>query len=634
MSGITGWIDYARDLSRERSTVLAMTATMACRGPDGEEVWVSPQAVFGHRNLAVFDLANRTGAAGGRDGRHSGNRDDGRQPVAVEHDGQLLAVGMHSGSILNHAELAAELTGRGHRFRGGSHSEVLVRAYLEWGTDCVHKLDGSFAGAVWDARSRSLWLVRDRLGIEPLFYFPTPTGMLFGSEPKAILAHPMAEAVAGPDELREILTYSGTPEQAPFLGMHRLRAGRMLTVSERGRELSAYWNIEAVPHTDDLDTTIATIRGMLEESMERNLRSDVPVGSLLSGGLDSSAVTALADAALRPRGERVRTFTVDFERHANNFQPNDTRSAMDPPYSQDVVRHVNAEHTDVLLDPAELGDPVLRAAVLRAKDFPTALGDMNTSLHLLARAVGEHVRVVMTGEAADSLFHGVGWNRDPVEANMNTFPWVARGIVRDDANGLGCALFDEALLRDLNPLGYAAQRYSESVSEAPRLPDAGGVDQHMRELCWVHMTNFMENQNAHTERLFKAVGVEVRMPFCDHRLVQYAYNLPWDLQNFDGREKSLLRAAVKDLLPRSVVERLKSPYPVTVDPAYEKVLRDDLAALLDDPTAPVLPLLNRKAAQALLDDPTALGAWAKRANVELPLQINSWLRQYGIRLAL
>lgn len=616
MSGIAGWVDFRRDLSRERSTVLAMTATLAARGPDGEGIWVGRNAVLGHRRTAVFDLA------------------DGRQPVEVHEDGRLLVVGAYSGSILNHAELRATLTARGHRFRSEGDTEVLVRAYLEWGADCVHQLEGSFAGAVWDERTNRLWLVRDRLGVEPLFYYRTATGIVFGSELKAVLAHPQVDPVVEADGLREVFTYAGSPRMAYFRGMDRLRAGRMLTVTDSGSTLSTYWAVTAEPHTDDLDRTVETIRGILAESTERNLRADVPVGVLLSGGLDSSAVVAMADQALRPRGERVRTFTVDFERHADNFRPNDTRSARDTPYSADVVEHFDTDHTNVVIDPAELLDPVVRHAVLRAKDFPTGLGDMNTSLHLLARAVAGDATVVLTGEAADSLFHGVGWNRIPEEANMGTFPWVARGVVRDNALGFGIDLFDQGLVKSLDPLGYAADRYRESVAEAPHLPGSGGTDKHMRELCWVHLTNFMELQNAHTERLFKAVGIEVRMPFCDHRLVQYAYNLPWDLQNFDGREKSLLRAAVRDLLPRSVIERRKSPYPVTADPVYEQALRDQLTELIADPSAPVVPLLDLDAVRAALRDPESMGTWARRANAELPIQLNAWLRDYGIRLAL
>jgi asparagine synthase (glutamine-hydrolysing) len=617
MSGITGWLDFTRDLTRERATVLAMTATMAARGPDGEGLWTSPRAAFGHRRLAVFDLAG------------------GHQPVAVTDGGRTVAVGMHSGSILNHAELRRELTTRGHTFRAGGDTEVLVHAYLEWGESCVNRIEGTFAGAVWDAAEERLWLVRDRLGVEPLYYFPLDGGLLFGSEAKAILAHPLVAAEIGADGLREVFTYAGTPEMALFRGMHRLPAGHCARFDARGLSTRQYWKVEAVEHTDDLQTTVDTIRGLLEESVARNLESEVEVSALLSGGLDSSGVAAIANGRLREQGGSVRTFTLDFKGYEEKFQPTATRGTTDVPYAADVVAHLGSDHTYVVVDPEELVDPVVRELVLRAKDFPTPLGDMNTSLYLLARGVREHARVAMTGEAADSLFHGVVWNRDPVESNMGTFPWVARGVVRDDANGLGCGLFDPGLLATLNPLAYAESRYRESVAKAPHLPGMSEHERHMRELCWVHISNFMENQNAHTERLFKAVGVEVRMPYCDHRMVQYAYNLPWALQNFDGREKGLLRKALADVLPASVIERRKTPYPVTLDPIYENALRGELEKLLADSAAPVRPLLDVPAAERVLRDPDGLrGSWAKRANVELPLQLNSWLRGYGITLRL
>ena len=616
MSGITGWVDYARDLTRERATVLGMTATMARRGPDGEGLWAGRHAALGHRRLKVLDL------------------EGGRQPVSFEYGGETVAVAAHSGCILNHRPLRRELADLGHVFRHGGDTEVLLHAYLEWGGDCPSHLEGTFAGAVWDERRQELLLVRDRMGVEPMLYYPTPTGLVFGSEAKAILAHPLVDAAVDADGLNEILTYSGTPALSPFKGMHRLRAAHTLRYGRGGLSTTAYWRVEAVEHTDSLDETIATIRGILDESVLRNLESEVTVGALLSGGLDSSGVVGLADRVLRPRGEPVRTFTVDFARHTDNFRPSDTRSAPDAPFAADVVQHLGTRHTDVVIDPEELADPVVRAAVLRAKDFPTPLGDMNTSLYLLAREVGRHVGVVLTGEAADSLFHGVAWNRDPVESTMKTFPWVARGVVRDDARGLGCGLFAPSLLDSLDPLGYAAQRYTESVAEAPHLDSTSAEERHMRELCWVHITNFMENQNGHTERLFKSVGVEVRMPYCDHRLVQYAYNLPWAMQNFDGHEKSLLRAAVADVLPRSVLERRKTPYPVTLDPGYEKALRGEFAALLDEQDAPVRQMLDLDAARAALDDPGSTDRWARRANLELPLQVNAWLRGYGVRLAL
>jgi len=617
MSGVTGWVDFHRDLTRERGTVLAMAATLAHRGPDGEGVWLDRHAALGHRRLTVYDTAG----AG--------------QPVVARDGDRVIAAAAHSGSIVNHAQLRQELAARGHACTVAGDTEVLLRAFLAWGPDCVNRFEGTFAGAVWDARTEELWLIRDRLGVEPMFYYPTRDGVIFGSELKAILAHPLVEAAVDAEGLCEILTYSGTPTQAFFRGVHRLRAGHLMRVRAQGSNIQCYWKVTAAPHTDDFDTTVTTIRELLAQSVARNLDADVPVCVLLSGGLDSSAIAALADRTLRPSGGRVRTFTVDFRGHQEDFKPNATRPTRDTPYATDVVNHLDADHTFVLLDPQEMADPVARAAVLRAKDFPTPLGDMNTSLYLLARAVQQSASIALTGEAADSLFHGVGWNRTPREANSGTFPWVARGIVPGVPHGFSCGMLDPGLLDLLDPLAYAQRQFQSSIAEAPHLPGSSGAERQMRELCYVHLTNFMENQNAHTERLFKAVGLQVRMPYCDHRLVQYAYNLPWGLQNFDGREKGLLRTAMRDVLPASVIERQKTPYPVTADAGYAAALRAELVQLLDDSAAPVNRLLNRAAVKAVLDDPDSLrGGWVQRGDVEMALQLNAWLCNYHVRLAL
>src|SRR5437868_4568251 len=290
MSGLAGWVDYERDLTRERATTRTMTATMACRGPDAEELWLSPRAALGHRRLAVVD------------------REGGRQPMPAEDDGRTLAVVVFNGEIYNAPELRSELVGRGHSFRTRSDTEVLLRGYLEWGDGLPARLNGIFAFAVWDARTEELLLVRDQLGAKPLIYYPTPTGVLFASEPKAVLAHPWVDAVVDNEGFLELLSQAGTPGAVVFRGMHEVRAGHLVKVGKRQLSTQRYWGLEAREHNDDLDTTISTVRGLLEESIGRQMKADVPVCSLLSGGLDSSGLTAIAAQLLaREGGGPVRT---------------------------------------------------------------------------------------------------------------------------------------------------------------------------------------------------------------------------------------------------------------------------------------------------------------------------------------
>jgi asparagine synthase (glutamine-hydrolysing) len=604
MCGITGWIDFDRDLTRERDTVSAMVQTMSCRGPDDAGAWLSSHVALGHRRLAVIDI------------------EGGRQPMAA--DG--LAVLTYSGEVYNFRELRAELEARGHRFRTSSDTEVVLRSYLEWGEDLVDRLNGMYAFAIWDERRDELLLVRDRLGIKPLYYYPLPSGILFGSEPKAILANPLADAVLDADGLSELLSMAKTPEHAILKDMRELRPGHLLRVRREGLTKRRYWALEAREHTDDLDTTVGTIRELLEDIMERQLVADVPLCTLLSGGVDSSTITALA----KKRGP-IRSFAVDFAGYTENFRPDEMRVDADAPFVQELVRHVQPDHTDIVLDTGELTSPRLRSTVVRAFDLPKFRGDMDSSLYMLFQAIREHSTVALSGESADEVFGGYAWFHAPEAVNADTFPWSAL-LLRDHRPS---DLFDRALLHQLDFLAHENDSYRAGLAEVPYLPGASGPERRMREICYLHLTRFLPELLDRKDRMSMAVGLEVRVPFCDHRLVEYVFNTPWALKTFDGREKSLLRAAVRDLVPDSILARTKSPYPATQDPAYEQALRDRLGRLADDGAAPVLPLLDSDAVQETVTAPAVkTSSTATRVALEMALDMNVWLESLGVRLEL
>ncbi|WP_433222034.1 asparagine synthase (glutamine-hydrolyzing) [Microtetraspora malaysiensis] len=613
MCGIAGWIDYGRDLRAERDVALAMTETMACRGPDAEGLWTEPHAALGHRRLAIIDI------------------EGGRQPMAAERDGRLLAVLTYSGEVYNFRELRAELAVRGHRFHTESDTEVVLEAYLEWGEDFVDRLNGMYAFAIWDARREELLLVRDRMGIKPLYYYPTPSGVLFGSEPKAILANPLVERVVDADGLRELLAFVKTPESAVYRGMYEVRPGQIIRVRREGLTKRRYWRLESREHTDDLPTTISTIRGLLDDIVGRQLISDVPLCTLLSGGLDSSAVTALAARSLG--STKVRSFSVDFAGYTENFQPDAMRDTPDGPYVHDVVEHIGADHTDIVLNSADLMNPAVRAAALRARDIPVGMGDMDTSLYLLFKAIRERSTVALSGESADEVFGGYKWFHDPDTVNAGTFPWLATVGV-GHRNGL-TTLFDEPLLRKLDIPAYRADSYQQALAAVEPLPGESGLQKRMREVSHMHLTRFVQILLDRKDRMSMAVGLEVRVPFCDHRLVEYVFNTPWAMKTFDGREKSLLRAATGDVLPRSVVERRKSPYPSTQDPAYERALQVESARLLSRDDLAIAPLLDLAKARNVLDHEVGTTSLQEnRTAMEQLVQFNAWMEEYGVRVTI
>ncbi|MET9863926.1 asparagine synthase (glutamine-hydrolyzing) [Streptomyces smyrnaeus] len=618
MCGIAGWIDFAREMSEEGSTVRAMAGTLANRGPDDEAVWTDADAALGHRRLAVIDV------------------DDSTQPMTAEHDGRTLAVLVHNGEVYNYREVRAELTARGHRFRTAGDTEVVLRAYLEWGPECVRRLEGMFAFAVWDPRSRQLLLARDRLGIKPLYYARTAQGLLFGSEPKALLAHPSLECVVDAEGLAELLAYIATPGHAVYRGIRELPAGHTALLREGAggavlRE-SRYWSLPNHAHQDPLERTVETVRGLLQESVSDHLVADVPLCTLLSGGVDSSALAAFA---ARSGAGRPRTFAVDFEGHTERFRKDFWHEDPDAPYAAEVARHVGTDHEPVVLRTADLADHVVDAAALRAQDLPRPIPDMDRSLYLLLRAVRQRSTVALMGEVADELFGGYQSFRDPTLVDTANFPWVTMGL-RVAPHGMSTGLLDPALLRKIDVPGYSAQRWSETVAEVPDVPGESETERVMRRVGHAHLTRWLPLLLARDDRLSMAVGLELRVPYCDHRLVEYVYNIPWAMKTADGREKSVLRSAVADLLPESVTQRRKSPFPITQDPDYGQVLRRRFNAVVTDPASPVRPLLDGPACAELAaeDRPIAVDGWGERRNVEMVLQLDAWLRHYRVRLDL
>ncbi|MEU6556586.1 asparagine synthase (glutamine-hydrolyzing) [Streptomyces sp. NPDC046915] len=613
MCGITGWVSYDRDLRSEAAALHAMTETMACRGPDDSGTFAEGPAALGHRRLAIIDLPG------------------GRQPMtAGTPDGTVALV--YSGETYNFTELRAELTGRGHRFTTDSDTEVVLRGYLEWGDAVAERLNGMYAFAVWDGRHDTLVMIRDRMGIKPFYYHPTPDGVLFGSEPKAILANPLVRPRIGLDGLRELFTMIKTPGHAVWDGMREVEPGTVVTVGRSGLTTRTYWRLETRPHPDDRDTTVAAVRTLLEDIVRRQLVADVPRCTLLSGGLDSSAMTALAARQLAEQGETVRSFAVDFAGQSDHFVADELRGTPDTPFVHDVARLARTDHQDIVLDARTLADPAVRRKVIGARDLPAAFGDMDASLYLLFRAVRDQSTVALSGESADEVFGGYRQFFDEESRRADTFPWLlmAGRNFGDDSD-----IVRPDLAKALDVEAYVADGYRTAVAGIDRLDGESDFEYRMRRICHLHLTRFVRVLLDRKDRMSMAVGLEVRVPFCDHRLVEYVYNTPWSLKSFDGREKSLLREAAADLIPRSVYDRVKSPYPSTQDPRYARALQDQAKDLLARPSHPVFDLVDReKVRLAAHREAAPVSTQAARHGLERALDLALWLDLYRPELSL
>jgi asparagine synthase (glutamine-hydrolysing) len=582
-----------------------MTATMTCRGPDAGGVWGSGHALIGHRRLAVVDLPG------------------GVQPMS---DG--AAVLTFSGEIYNFRELRRELEGFGHTFRTRSDTEVLLRAWRQWGTGALPRLNGMFAFAVWDATREELFLARDRLGVKPLCFAPTADGVLFGSEPKAVLAHPGFRAELDADGIAELFAPTGTrtPGHGVYRGLREVRPGHLVRVSRAGLTSSPYWQLAARPHTDGDAATVSRVRELLTDIVDRQLVADVPLCTLLSGGLDSSMLTALAARALQRDGRgKLDTFSVDFPSSQDGFQPDRFRPSHDEPFARQVASHVGTRHVTIMLDAAEL---TAAAHVPRqAHDLPV-FGDMYTSMYLLFRELRGRSTVALSGESADEVFGGYPWYHNPAALAAPTFPWVAGSwapVLRPEVDA--AVQLDE----------HAAARYADAQAEVPRLPGEDAAGQRIREVLYHGLTRWLPLLLDRKDRLSMAVGLEVRVPFCDHRLVEYVWNVPWDLKQRGGTEKGLLRRAAADLLPPEVAGRRKSIYPASADPEYAWAVQAQMGSLLGRPGAPLFDIVDHgRLAEAFGADPALPGLmgiqpspWAPAAFL---LDVNAWLAEYTVSL--
>lgn len=611
MCGIMGWIDWERDLGRAQSVLESMARTLACRGPDAEGMWLSPHAALAHRRLIVVDPA-----AGG-------------QPMSRVFDGHAYVV-TYNGELYNTPELRRELEARGHTFRGHSDTEVLLVSFIEWGRDCLERLNGIFAFAIWSEVDQSLFLARDRLGVKPLFFTRRAGGFLFSSEIKALLAHPSVPSEVDEEGLAEVLVMGPgrTPGHGVFRGVEELKPGYWLSLDRERIRKGCYWRLESRPHPDDLETTIAKVRHLVQDAAERQLVADVPLCTLLSGGLDSSALTAFAAAAFAREGrETLRTFSVEYEGNAAYFRRNDFEPDADSRWAWRMAEFLGTRHREVVIDTDELVDS-LRAAVW-ARDLP-GMADVDASLYLFCREIKKEATVALSGECADEVFGGYPWFHREDSLAADTFPWTHR--LEERVN-----LLSPDLINRLRPREFLADRYREALGEVPALPGEGPRERRIREISYLTLTRWMPVLLDRKDRMSMAVGLEVRVPFCDHRLVEYAWNIPWEIKSCDGMAKGVLRRALEGVLPEDVLRRRKSPYPKTHNPAYLEAVRHRLERILADTSSPLLPLLNLKTVRSLIRpgasefDVPWFGQLMRRPQLFAYLvQVAAWLRDYRV----
>ncbi len=609
MCGIAGVVNCKKDISNDYYIIRNMTKTLSKRGPDDDGLYFSKHANLGHRRLSIIDLEN------------------GKQPMSCRIDEVTYTI-VYNGQLYNTEEIREVLKENGFKFKGHSDTEVLLKAYIFYEKDVCKYLNGIFSFAIWNDKKGEIFIARDHFGIKPLYYTITDDNLIFASEVKAILEHPLVETVIDKTGIAELFGVgpSHSPGVSPFKNIKELEPAHFLVFNDDGLKKEIYWKLETKEHKDDLKTTCEKIRYLIKDSTERQLVSDVPIGTLLSGGLDSSIISKYASDYYKEKyGKKLETFSVDYVDQDKNFVKNDFQPNTDNYYIDLMVKELDTNHHKIILDTPELVKGLEDAVI--ARDFP-GMADVDSSYLLFFKEVKKDITVALSGECSDEIFGGYPWYFREDATKSNTFPW---SIALDERQ----ELLHPDISEELCIKAYVKEKYEEELSKVEYLDSDTENNKLHRKLIYLTSNWFMQTLLDRTDRMCMYNGFEVRVPFCDYRIVEYAWNIPWEMKAYKGREKGLLRYAMQDILPEEIIYRKKSPYPKTHNPNYLQIVKTKLSKIMENKYAPINKLLNRNYILDIIktDGKAFTRPWFGQLMTGPQLmaylcQVNMWLERY------
>lgn len=585
----------------------AFLSTMLHRGPDGTGSYMERGCCLLHSRLAIVDP------------------EGGAQPMSLRQGDEEYVI-TYNGELYNTEEIKKLLLSLGHSFKTNSDTEVVLHAYVQWQDSCLDILNGIFAFGVWEKKSKRLFLARDRMGVKPLFYTQFSGGFLFSSEIKTLLAYPdVPRELEAEGAAQVILLGPGRiPGSGVLKGIQELKPGYCGYYRQGKWSSWQYWKLKDREHTDSFEATAEYVRYLVTDAIKRQMVSDVPLGTFLSGGLDSSLITAVCARELENRGEQLNTFSVDYENNEKYFVPGKFQPNSDNHYIQLMQDELNIHHKWTVLGVDQLVNELENATT--ARDLP-GMADVDFSLFAFCRSIREDVKMALSGECADEIFGGYPWYRDPEVRAFNGFPWAQNTAQRVSF-----------LNPEINVVAeeFVNEQYLQTISQCDILPGVSPEEKRMKEMVNLNQQWFMQTLLDRKDRMSMACGLEVRVPFCDYRIAEYLYGVPWEYKDYKNKEKGLLRYAMEGILPNEVLWRKKSPYPKTYDPKYLEIVSDRLKQLLDKNDAPIYGLVNKSSLEQLLDM-DFVWPWYGQL-MKLPqtiaymLQINFWLEHYKITI--
>lgn len=586
MCGICGFCGFKDDFTASENfekenlnTLIKMREAIEYRGKDEHGEYLRKNVGFSHARLSIRDLSN------------------GRQPMIRYKDGNEFAI-VFNGEIYNTDELTPQLINKGFYPETTCDTEVILLLYMAYGEDFISMLNGIFAFAIFDGANNKLLLVRDRVGVKPLFYTIQNDLLVFGSEIKALFAHPDIKPRVNVDSFREIFGIgpARTPGCGVFAGINEMKPGHYAIYDAKGLHIHKYWDIEAKEHTDNYKKTVETVSYLVKDAIKRQMVSDVPVCSFLSGGIDSSIVTAVACGTFSDPKE-FNTFSFDFVGNEQYFQSNRFQPERDNKYVNIMLEAYKTNHTYLQCGEEDLADLLYEATY--AKDLP-GMADIDASLMYFCEIVSKSNKVVLTGECADEIFGGYPWFYRPELVSYDGFPWSRNLDVRK-------SLLKDDFTKTLDLENYVYDTYRASVNKTPLVCGEDSRAQRHRQIAYLNLKWFMQTLLDRMDRTSMHYGLEARVPFADHRIIEYVFNIPWEMKYQNGVEKSLLRDAFKGELPNEVLFRKKSPYPKTYSPKYEAILKAKLIEIMSNKDSPLLLMCDTEKIDEFLRTPFEYG---------------------------
>lgn len=609
MCGFVGFANLKENIS-SKTNIYNMNESISKRGPDEDGYYYEEHVCLGHKRLIVVDP------------------DGGKQPMSAMKDGNLYTI-VYNGQLYNTKDLRSELEENGFTFDSYSDTEVLLKSFIFWKYDVVKKLNGIFSFAIWNSKKNELFLARDHFGVKPLFYTIYNNTLVFASEIKALFKYPGIEAKLDEQSIAELFGIgpARTAGLGIFKNIYEIKPAHFGIFNESGLHIERYWKLESKVHTDNLEKTCDNVRFLLEDSISRQLVSDVPLCTFLSGGLDSSIITLYASKYCKKHNlPPLNTYSVDYVDNDKNFVKTDFQPNSDNYYINLMTERLNTNHHTVVLDTPELASALEDAMI--ARDFP-GMADVDSSLLLFCKNVKQEATVSLTGECADEIFGGYPWFFRADALNSNTFPWSI--AIKERQN-----LLNPQIASKVNLKNYIDYRYQESLNEVDILDEDSMETAEKRRISHLTLNWFMQTLLDRSDRMAMYNGFELRVPFCDYRLAEYVWNIPWEMKALHGREKGLLRYIMKDLLPEEIVDRKKSPYPKTWNPTYLATVKDMLTKIMNDSNAPINNLLNRNYILKILetDGKAFTRPWFGQLMTGPQLmaylcQVNMWLERYN-----